>query len=198
MRPRQFDEEAVLRIAFGQFRRKGVRGTSLADIAREAGDAARQPLQRLRQQGGALPQRLCAPQGGLPAAVERALSAGKLRERLRRFFDFAIGNFCAGSPPRGCPTTRGLMEIASVAGEGLPEEAREAFADLLSRLTALIAGALREGAARGEFDGDPEMGALHLVTVARGLVVLERAFGDAAQLHRIAAHAVETLLGPEG
>jgi len=36
MRPREFDQDAVLRIAFDQFWRKGVRGASLSDIAREA------------------------------------------------------------------------------------------------------------------------------------------------------------------
>ena len=37
MRPREFDHDEVLRIAFDQFWRKGVRGTSLSDIARDAG-----------------------------------------------------------------------------------------------------------------------------------------------------------------
>ena len=37
MRPREFDHDDVLRIAFDQFWRKGVRGTSLSDIARDAG-----------------------------------------------------------------------------------------------------------------------------------------------------------------
>jgi len=37
VRPREFDHDDVLRIAFDQFWRKGVRGTSLSDIARDAG-----------------------------------------------------------------------------------------------------------------------------------------------------------------
>ena len=37
MRPREFDNDDVLRIAFEQFWRNGVRGTSLSDIARDAG-----------------------------------------------------------------------------------------------------------------------------------------------------------------
>ena len=37
MRPREFDHDDVLRIAFDQFWRKGVRGTQLSDIARDAG-----------------------------------------------------------------------------------------------------------------------------------------------------------------
>src|ERR1700712_730219 len=37
LRPREFDHDDVLRVAFEQFWRKGVRGTSLSDIARDAG-----------------------------------------------------------------------------------------------------------------------------------------------------------------
>ncbi len=68
----------------------------------------------------------------------------------------------------------------------------------MARITGLIQGALSEGAKRGEFNGAPEIAALHLVTVTRGLAVLERAFGDEAQLRRIAAHTVDLVLGKEG
>jgi len=87
------------------------------------------------------------------------------------------------------------MELASVDGEGLDENARKAFADLVARITALVQAALSEGAARGEFKGDPESAALHIATVTRGLAVLERAFGDEAQLRKIAAHTIELVLG---
>ncbi|WP_270936164.1 TetR/AcrR family transcriptional regulator [Falsiroseomonas oryzae] len=194
MRPRQFKDDDVLRIAFGQFWRKGVRGTSLTDIAREAGVQRGSLYNAFGSKEALFLSAYGRHREDYLASVERTLSAGTLRERLAAFFDFAIGNFCAGSPPRGCPTTRGLMEVASVEGEGLDEEARRAFADLLSRLTALVEGALRDGAARGEFAGDTAMAAWQIVAVARGLVVLERAFGDEAQLRRIAMHTVDTVL----
>ena len=87
------------------------------------------------------------------------------------------------------------MELASVKGEGLDENARQAFADLVARITGLVQETLSEGVARGEFNGDPEIAALHIVTVTRGLAVLERAFGDEAQLRKIAAHTVDLVLG---
>jgi TetR/AcrR family transcriptional repressor of nem operon len=39
---------------------------------------------------------------------------------------------------------------------------------------------------------------LHIVTVTRGLAVLERAFGDEAQLRKIANHTVDLVLGKTG
>ncbi len=89
------------------------------------------------------------------------------------------------------------MELGSAEAKGLDEDARQAFADLLARITALVQEAVSGGVERGEFNGDPETAALHIVTVTRGLAVLERAFGDEAQLRRIAAYTVDLLLGNE-
>ena len=129
------------------------------------------------------------------SALQKVLGCGTLRARLTAFFELTIKNFRSGSPPRGCPTTRGLMELGSAEGEGLDENARQAFADLIARITGLVQEALSEGARRGEFKGDPESAALHIVTVTRGLAVLERAFGDEAQLRKIAAQTVDLVLG---
>ena len=194
MRPREFDHDDVLRIAFDQFWRKGVRGTSLSDIARDAG-VQRGSLYNAFGSKEAL--FLCAYQryaSEYLSALQKTLSSGTLRERLTAFFNLTIKNFRSGSPPRGCPTTRGLMELGSVEGEGLDENARQAFADLVARITGLVQEALSEGVERGEFKGDPESAALHIVTITRGLAVLERAFGDEAQLRKIATHTVDLLL----
>jgi TetR/AcrR family transcriptional regulator, transcriptional repressor for nem operon len=198
VRPREFDHDDVLRIAFDQFWRKGVRGTQLSDIARDAG-VQRGSLYNAFGSKEAL--FLCAYEryaGEYASSLQKALSAGTLRERLTAFFELTIKNFRSGSPPRGCPTTRGLMELSPVEGEGLDENARRAFADLVARITALVQEALSEGVERGEFNGDPETAAWHIVTVTRGLAVLERAFGDEAQLRTIAAHTVDLVLGKKG
>jgi TetR/AcrR family transcriptional regulator, transcriptional repressor for nem operon len=198
MRPREFDHDEVLRIAFEQFWRKGVRGTSLADIARDTG-VQRGSLYNAFGSKEAL--FLCAYErysGKYVNSVQKALSSGTLRKRLMAFFDLTIKNFSSGSPPRGCPTTRGLMELGSIEGEGLDENARQAFAELVARITGLIQDAFSEGIERGEFTGDPEIAALHIATVTRGLAVLERAFSDEAQLRRIARHTVNLVLEKEG
>lgn len=195
MRPREFDHDEILRIAFEQFWRKGVRGTSLSDIARDAG-IQRGSLYNAFGSKEAL--FLCAYErysGDYLDSVRKVLGSGTLRKRLTAFFDMTITNFRSGSPPRGCPTTRGLMELASEQDGELDDRARQAFADLITRITDLLEDALSQGAERGEFDGDPEAAALHIMTVTRGLAVLERAFGDETQLRDIAAHTVDLLLG---
>jgi len=44
---------------------------------------------------------------------------------------------------------------------------------------------LSEGAARGEFSGNAKASALHIAATTRGLAVLERMFGDEAELRRM-------------
>jgi TetR/AcrR family transcriptional regulator, transcriptional repressor for nem operon len=194
VRPREFDHDDVLRIAFDQFWRKGVRGTSLSDIAREA-SVQRGSLYNAYGSKEAL--FLCAYEryaNEYLSSLRKTLGSGTLRQRLTAFFNLTIKNFRSGSPPRGCPTTRGLMELGS-EGDGLDENARRAFADLMARVTGLVQEVLAEGVERGEFKGDPESAALHIVTVTRGLAVLERAYGDEIQLRKIAAETINLVLG---
>ena len=194
MRPREFDHDEVLRIAFDRFWRSGVRGASLADIARDAGVQRGSLYNAFGSKEALFLVAYERYAGEYLGVVEKALSTGTLRKRLAAFFDVTIKNMCAGSPPRGCPTTRALMEVGSVDGKGLDDNARAAFADLLRRITALVQAALSEGIRRGEFKGNAEVAALHIVTVTRGLAVLERAFGDAGQLKKIAKGTVELVL----
>jgi AcrR family transcriptional regulator len=198
LRPREFDHDEVLRIAFDQFWRNGVRGTSLSDIARDAGVQRGSLYNAFGSKEALFLQAYERYAGDYLAALRKALATGSLRKRLTAFFDLTISNFRAGKPSRGCPTTRGLMELGSAEGEGLDEEARRAFASLIARITALVQDTLSAGAARGEFNGDPAAAALHIITVTRGLAVLERAFGDEPQLRKIAAHTIDLVLGRKG
>ena len=198
MRPREFDHDEVLRIAFDQFWRKGVRGASLSDIAREAGVQRGSLYNAFGSKEALFLQAYERYAEDYLATLQKTLATGSLRKRLTAFFDLTITNFRSGTPPRGCPTTRGLMELGAAEGEGLDDDAREAFASLIARITALVRDTLSAGAARGEFDGNPAAAALHIVTVTRGLAVLERAFGDEPQLRKIAAHTIDLVLGRKG
>src|SRR6266550_4618059 len=130
VRPREFDHDDVLRIAFDQFWRKGVRGTQLSDIARDAG------VQR----------------GSLYNAF------GSKEALFLQAYERYAGDY--------------VGSIQKVLGSGTSRK----------RITALVRDSLSAGAERGEFSGDPEISALHIITVTRGLAVLERAYGDEAEL----------------
>jgi TetR/AcrR family transcriptional repressor of nem operon len=194
MRPREFDHDELLRVAFDQFWKKGVRGTSLSDIARDAGVQRGSLYNAFGSKETLFLRAYERYAGDYLVAIEKVLSAGSVRARLTAFFALTIKRFRAGSPARGCPTTRGLMELTPAGSNADNEAARQAFAGLLTRIAALLE-AMFENAPKAEFKGDPKAAALHIVTVTRGLAVLERAFNNEAQLKKIAAHAVELVLG---
>lgn len=197
MRPREFDSDALLRIAFDQVWRKGLRGASLSDIAREAGVQRGSLYNAFGSKEALFLAAYDRYAGDYLAAVEQTLGNGTLRDSLTAFFEMTIRNFRSGTPPRGCPTTRGLMELDS-SDDAMRHQARDAFAALVMRITALIEAAFARGAERGEFSGDTAAAAWQIATVTRGLAVLERAFDDEPQLRNIAAHTINLILGKTG
>ena len=86
------------------------------------------------------------------------------------------------------------MELGAAEGEGLDEDARQAFADLVARITAWFRTHCRKAPGAASSTADPAAAALHIITVTRGFAVLERAFGDEAQLRKIAAHTIDLVL----
>lgn len=196
MRPREFDHDTVLRVAFDRFWRQGLRGASLSEIARAAGMQRGSLYNAFGSKAALFLAAYDRYAADYLAAVEQVLAGDRLRDSLAAFFDMTIRNFRSGSPPRGCPTTRGLMELdADADGDGLGEQARAAFAALITRVTALVEDAFARAAARGEFSGDATAAAWQIATVTRGLAVLERAFDDEAQLRKISAHTIDLVLG---
>lgn len=194
MRPRLFDSDAVLDQVFEQFWRRGVRATSISDLARETG------LQRgsLYNAFGSKEQLFLAAYERYAdkylASVDHAMQGPSLREQLEGYCRVSIANFCEGRPARSCPTTRGLMESVEENSEGLGADARKVLSKLIRRVIKRVELAFLRGAERGEFDGDPAMAAAHLVAVVRGLVVLERSGLRESQLTAIANQAIDSIL----
>lgn len=194
MRPREFDHDTVLRIAFEEVWRKGLRGASLSEIARAAGVQRGSLYNAFGSKEALFLAAYARYAEDYVASVEKTLGNSGLRDSLTAFFEMTIRNFRSGTPPRGCPTTRGLMELDST-DDALHHQARDAFAALVTRITALIEAAFVRAAARGEFSGDAAAAAWQIATVTRGLAVLERAFDDEPQLRKIAGHTIDLVLG---
>jgi AcrR family transcriptional regulator len=172
-----------------------VRGAAFSDIARAAGVQRGSLYHAFGSKEALFLAAYHRYSGNYLVAVEKVFAGDNLRDSLTAFFDMTIRNFRSGTPPRGCPTTRGLMELDTSAGDGPDEEAREAFAALVTRVTQLIEDAFSRATARGEFSGDASAAAWQIATVTRGLAVLERAFDDEAQLRKIAADTINLVLG---
>ncbi|HMG50766.1 MAG TPA: helix-turn-helix domain-containing protein [Inquilinus sp.] len=184
---RQFDEGEMLAGALEVFWRKGMRATTMADLA-QATRVQRGSL--YNAYGGKEDIFLLAFDDYVArflASAAEALAAPDPEDGLKALFAFAIASMTGGTPARGCLSTRTAMEAAlddpRVQGR---------LRGMLDELHRIVAAAL--SAAPDRLAVAPEQAADLVVTFTRGLAVMERVYQDAAHLQRIAAALVRALL----
>ena len=186
---RQFDESEMLAEALDVFWRKGLRATTMQDIAQATG-VLRGSL--YNAYGGKEEIFLLAFDsyvGRFLAGIRQALESTPDPEQgLRALFDAAIASMTSGSPARGCLSTRTATE-AALDDPRLQDRLR----GMLDELRRIVLAALSTDAARARLAVSPDEAADLVVTFTRGLAVMERVYQDAAHLDRIAAALVRAL-----
>jgi TetR/AcrR family transcriptional regulator, transcriptional repressor for nem operon len=184
---RQFDEDKVLTEALDVFWRKGLRATSMLDLAEATG------VQR-----GSLYNAYHDKEELFLLAFERyearfldmarnALDGPDARSALTTLFKTIIANMTRGEPSRGCLTTKTATDSALIG-----DAVREKLRDLLDRFGHVVADALSRYAS--ELALAPQEAAALIVTFTRGLAVMERVYQDRARLEQIASLFASTLL----
>lgn len=186
---RQFNEAAVMNSALDLFRRKGFLATSMLDLA-EATGVHRGSL--YNAYGGKDTIFLIA--FGVYAEryldmVREALDKTDPHAALTAFFEAVITNLSAGSPARGCLSTRTASE-ADAAGPAVQVRLRQ----WLDELEATIHAALAAPNFASRLALPPRAAADLLVTFTRGLAVMERVHHDSGHLRQTAAALVSLMI----
>jgi TetR/AcrR family transcriptional repressor of nem operon len=184
---RQFDEGEMLGKALEVFWRKGMRATTMAELA-EATGVQRGSL--YNAYGGKEDIFLLAFDSYVArflASAAEALAAPDPQDGLKALFAFTIASMTNGTPARGCLSTRTATEAALD-----DPRVRGRLRGMLDELHRIVTTAL--SAAPDRLSVPPERAADLVVTFSRGLAVMERVYQDAAHLQQIAAALVETLL----
>lgn len=186
---RQFDEVTVLNAALEVFWRQGLHGTSMLDLA-EATGVQRGSL--YNAYGGKEELFLLTfdiyARNFLDAASE-ALNTTDIERALHAVFTVAIRNMVAGSPARGCLTTKTAVELNST--EPL---VRRRLRKLLSDFEDLIRIALSTESKNQRLTLPPSQAAELIVTFTRGLAVMERVHRDPKRLSESAASLVKIMV----
>lgn len=189
---RQFDEEHVVEAVLDVFWRKGLRETTMQDLA-AAADVQRGSLYNAYGDKETLFllafDRYAAR---FIKAAQEALNSADDAGALAAFFDVAIANMTAGAPARGCLTTRTALDAVIAGGQ-----VRKRVQALLKELEAALRDAFSRRALRQHLALEPDRAALVVVTFTRGLAVMERAFQDSAQLKEAATALVDALFPPQ-
>lgn len=187
---RQFDEGEMLAEALDVFWRKGLRATTMQDIAQATGVLRGSLYNAYGGKEEIFLLAFDAYAGRFLAGARRALdSTPDPEQALQALFDAAIASMTSGSPARGCLSTKTATEPAALGDPRLQAQLR----GMLDELHGIILAALSTDAARARLALSPEEAADLVVTFTRGLAVMERVYQDPAHLERIAAALVRAL-----
>jgi len=186
---RQFNEDAVLDTAMQLFWTRGYAATSMQDLAQATGV--------LR---GSLYNAFGDKEQIFILSFERyrrqrmemsaeTLAHPDLRTALESYFDMLISLMTSpgeGAHSRGCLTTK---TAADETAQG--EMILTALRGLLDGMEGLLTERLKQA---GKLALPPQQAARLLVTLTRGLVIIERVYSDPARLRASAAALIDLLL----
>jgi AcrR family transcriptional regulator len=186
---RQFDDQLVVATALEVFWRKGLHDATMQDLATAAGVQRGSLYNAYGDKEAIFLRAFDQYAAQFLAACAKALHQGDAKARLHAFFELIVANMTAGSPSRGCLTTRTALDPA-MAGAAV----RQRVQRLLRDLEQLIAKALRSAPNKAPA-ADAQRLARVVVTFTRGLAVMERAGYSRKQLQEAAATFAAALAG---
>jgi TetR/AcrR family transcriptional repressor of nem operon len=188
---RQFDERRTLDLARDVFWAKGYGATSMQDIATASG-VLRGSLYNAYQDKETLFLQVFEDYSrDFLAEAARVLANPGIGRALHELFDFTITSMTTGEPTRGCLTTKTALDTK--ADE---EQIRAALRGLLDKLEQLVQDRLSADDVRRQLVIPPADAARVLVTMTRGIVVMERVYQDPERLRATAASLIDVVLRP--
>ena len=185
---RQFDEEQAFTQALAVFWRKGYRATSMLDLA-EATGVQRGSLYNAYGDKEEIFIRVFERYTSEFIANARvALDKPDVRDALTAFFNFAIRSIRQGTPARGCLSTKTALDVDAES-----PRLREALQKMLDRLEAIVLDALSKPKADKQLAIPARHAAKLIVTMTRGIAVMERVYADPRSLKQTAAALIDAV-----
>jgi TetR/AcrR family transcriptional regulator, transcriptional repressor for nem operon len=189
-RPREFDEEMVVRAARERFWNAGYAATSMTDLA-EATGLGKTSLYGAFGDKHALFMRIFDEYSTGAVESAQAQLGGPDETALHRIRDYLLANARGSAAnPRGCLLARGTAELASVDIE-VAERARQAYEGLSAVLASAVEAAQRAGDI--ERGADPRALGDLILAVHRGTEALGRGGAQEPALRALAETFVAQL-----
>jgi AcrR family transcriptional regulator len=190
---RQFDESKALEQALEVFWQKGFAGTSMQDLATATG-VQRGSLYNAYGDKETLFLRVFELyRERFLLQIRQALNKPRVRDALQSFFDHVITSMtispAADAPTRGCLSTK-----TAIATEDMEETIREAIQTLLDGFEFILMERLSKIEKAARLRLPAAEAARLIVTLTRGIVVMERVYRDQKRLRRTADSLIDLLL----
>lgn len=189
---RQFNEQEMLDKALKLFWAKGYSDTTMKDIAEETGVQRGSLYNAYGDKDVIFLRVFSLYRAKYVEQMLATLQAPTLRGALESFFDFAINSMTTGTPTRGCLSTK------TIVGTEAPDEAIKAQVKaLLDDIETALSERISRADEQDNLALDPIAAAQLIVTLTRGLVVIERTFQDKQRLQNVAHSLLSTLFKAE-
>lgn len=186
---RQFDEGDALEKALALFWQQGYAHTTMQDLAQATG-VQRGSLYNAYGDKETLFLRVFdLYRERYVGEMRQALDKPDIKTALRDFFGNAIKSMTRGMPTRGCLSTK-----TALGAEPLDEPLRAALQQLLDHIEATLHERLSRPDARERLTVEPRQAARLIVTMTRGLVVIERVYQDDKRLRAVADQLIGVLV----
>lgn len=184
---RQFNEEQALERALEVFWRKGFGATSMPELAEATGVQRGSLYNAYGDKQGLFLAVFARYKLGFLTAAGQTLHPDDTREALKAFFTFAIASMKSGEAARGCLSTKTTVDENATA-----EPIRDVLRGMVDSLENLLAERLRR--ATEPLALPVEDAARLLVTLTRGIVVIERLYPDTERLQATADSLVDLII----
>ncbi len=188
-RTREFDEEEAFEKALEVFWLKGLRGTTMLDLAEATGVQRGSLYHAYGDKEEVFVQAFERYASSFLADVRKALTKPDLREALTSFFDVSIRTIMRGTPPRGCLSTKTAFDLDAAS----PRVA-ETLKSMLDELSSIVLSALDRDERKSQLSVSAEEATSLIVAMTRALGVLERVYGDRKALRRTACALINALV----
>jgi len=188
-RTREFNEEEAFDKALEVFWFKGLRGTTMNDLALATGVQRGSLYHAYGDKGEVFVRVFERYAATFLADARKSLAKSDLREALASFFATSIRAITKGTPARGCLSTKTAFDLA-----GASPRVASALKDMMEELSGIVLAALDTSERKSRLNVSPEEATLLILAMTRALGVLERVYSDRKTLRRTASALINTLL----
>jgi AcrR family transcriptional regulator len=183
---RKFNEEKVLDVAIDVFSTKGFNATTMLDLAKETG-VQRGSLYNAYQNKNALFFKAFSHYTDkFLLFMENELQDPDVKKAFTQLLQTVVERLCGDEELRGCFSTRAIMEAAQKC-----PEISSSLTRFLDGLEIIMKNRLEQAIKDEQFVGDAQSTARYLVSLTRGIAVIERAYNDKERMIEIYQTALD-------
>ena len=183
---RKFDEEKVLDIAIDVFFTKGFNATTMLDLAKETGVQRGSLYNAYQNKNTLFFKAFSHYTDNFLTFIESEVQNSDAKKAFTQLFNTVVERLCSDKELRGCFSTRAIMESAQKC-----PDINLCLTRFLDGLEVIMKNRLDQAIEDKQFSGDAQSTARYLVSLTRGIAVIERAYNDKARMTEIYQTALE-------